>query len=135
MKKLFEAKREADKRYILALRDWAEQLSGLVREKGGITYSFEEECFPGEGFAVGTEGHEAILPLKAFGAWAISAYIQDHLPQLFEEGYCLGIWIDGDSVYLDLSLVFEDQVEASLVARAHKQLAYYDLAKKEEVRI
>lgn len=130
-KKLYAAK----KNYELSLTDWSKQLYALVEEKGGITYDFEDGRFPGEGFAVSTEGFERIVPLDTLWPSTIRRYIVDHEAQLFEEGYCLGIWIDGKKVYLDLSLVFEDQVEASLVARAHKQLAYYDLAGKETIWI
>ena len=136
--KIFEAyaaKRVVERAFERQVGDFAAVAEVIVKEEGGITFSFVDQSEPKSGFAVGVEGHEKTVPLDIFTYRSIRGYILDKSVELFEEGYCLGIWIDGNLVYLDLSLVFEDQVEASLVARAHKQLAYYDLAKKEEVRV
>jgi hypothetical protein len=64
-------------------------------------------------------------------------YIRDNWDLLGKPGVVLGGWRDRESgrAFLDVSTVVHDRERAGVLARAHKQLAYFDLRTGCEIRV
>lgn len=94
-----------------------------------------------QGFAVGREGWEMRLsqPLVLNSWFAVREWVQTvltvHEIHYAKSDWALGVWRDGDKVYFDVVNVVADRDEALAMGRAHNQLAIYDLAKGEEIRL
>jgi hypothetical protein len=63
---------------------------------------------------------------------------RDEKKELLQKpGHYLGAWIDTKTkkLYFDISVNLEDESEARALARKHRQIAYWDVKKHQEVRI
>jgi hypothetical protein len=101
-----------------------------VADTGGATYSAYHDT-PTTGYMVSIPGHEVTTPISDFTADTIAQYVGnlfDSESNAFMATLYLGIWVDADTVYLDISQHIQDLDEAILVADLHNQLAIYALA-------
>jgi hypothetical protein len=76
------------------------------------------------------EDQEVVVSMDAFrrgGPQIIQQYIQSH-PDVSGPGNFFGAWVDGDSVYLDVSENVYDESQAIQLGQQRNQLAIYDIA-------
>lgn len=114
----------------------ARSLLEAVRAKGGFTYGVVSHRSPRDGFVLSlhperSESHDVatLTPVK------LREYMKRNRDLLKQKGNFFGAWKDGDKVYLDVSTVTKDRNEATRLALAHDQIAFYDLGKGESVDV
>jgi hypothetical protein len=101
---------------------------------GGLTFSLIKNKCVSKGFAVSfSKKFEKIINVADFTARDITTFISN-LGGLPKEA-CLGVWINKDLVYLDVSVVYNDSEKALRRARDLGEIAIYDLSKKSELFI
>jgi hypothetical protein len=107
----------------------AEGASRLTAEQGGVTIDTKTGETPSSGFAFAPEkSTERIVPLKEFNAGHTEQFMTDHADALNQPNNYLGVWVDGDSVYLDVSTVLPDKEAAMAAAAKGEQKAIFDLS-------
>ena len=70
---------------------------------------------------------------RALVAAAVKGFRDQNRDLLAKPGHILGMWRNGDKVYLDVSLNIRDLAEAKGVGRGAKQLKIWDVANKKEM--
>lgn len=116
-----------------------EQLQAKLAEKGGATIDPSksgQKANVRKGFAVSTElEHERQVPLKDWTPQTAVQYAKDKAEVLSKPGNKIGSWVDKGTVFYDVSTVVDTAEKAEALGRAHKQLGFYDLEKKQTVRL
>jgi hypothetical protein len=99
-------------------------------ENGGGTYarSFEDDFWltveRDSGYMVSMQGFEMQVPQSEFTVWRLTEFIKNRAEE-FDYAF-LGIWEEGDIVYLDCSLWVRDKDVAKRLAIKNAQLAFWD---------
>lgn len=103
----------------------------LYKEDGGVTISMTG-AIPVSGYAISLRVFEQTIktPLTKRD---IQDYIFVNWDFLIKKGHYLGIWKDGDTVYLDVTEVTEDREFALQLGKLNRQKAIYNLDKKEVI--
>jgi hypothetical protein len=120
------------------LETLAWHVNGDVLVHGGSTVKISD---PGaiidSGWAVSLPDAECIVPLADFGPDAVKTYVREHAEQISAPGVHLGAWLDTKTslVYLDLSAIVEDRLTAEIIGVQNEQLAIFNLATGETVRL
>ncbi len=100
-----------------------------LHRDGGFTYHVKSYRAPQAGdkkFAVSYDKRlERTFPLAQFTPADLVNYVADNEIELSKPGVYLGAWVDGDTVYLDCSIVTEYEGYAFLIGRAHNQISYF----------
>ncbi|MBT2383845.1 hypothetical protein [Streptomyces sp. ISL-11] len=103
-------------------------LTQEIRINGGATYA-PGRSVPMAGYMVSLHGSERTIPLDAFGSAELDNYIQEYAYRVDADARLFyGAWVDGETVYLDLSMNVADRAEALLIGEFESQLAIYDVA-------
>jgi hypothetical protein len=111
-----------------------------VLENGGATFNLVLGTSPTTGYAVSKQGHEDTIDL--FGNKVtqnmlvnsfVRKYVSEHGFELSLVDYNLGGWIHDKKLYLDISILFDNEADASEYARDNNQLAYFDLTNGKEI--
>ena len=110
------------------------QLINVTKLNGGATYSPSKKKYMSSGYAVATEGNEVVVPLASFNAVTVALYWLRHRRQLRGDN-CLGTWVNDGKVYLDISEVKADRLEAIRLGYERRQLAIFDLGTFEEINL
>lgn len=101
-----------------------------VGQNGGDSRNFNGET-PTSGFMVSRPGFEMRLDMELWGPVCREKVIKGFLKatQSIVEatGGYIGAWVDGQYLYLDLSVNYQDKEVALEVGRRCKQLAIYDV--------
>lgn len=112
-----------------------------ARKHGGITVR-PTGFMPKSGFVVADafsrkKSHEEVFDEQSFTRETILDYCRRKKDVLRNPRAHLGAWFDSESRkwYLDVSYVIENREEAIRLARRSKQIAIWDLANSEEVRL
>lgn len=94
------------------------------------------------GYAVSLADHESKNHLQIDGPLRIAAmvelvelYIESKRALLAQPLNHLGAWLDGDTLYLDITEVHSERATAERLGRERNQLAIYDLGTGEEIRL
>ena len=104
------------------------QVLSTIARNGGISYHVPSRSQLVSGYAVSPYPMaEQIIPANELTASDVASYIADHAGLLSEPNHCLGVWIDGDLTYLDVSIIVADADTARRVALDHDQLAFFHL--------
>lgn len=90
---------------------------------------------PRSGFAVSIPGAERKIPASTFTIGTVREYVTDHLADLSGPNVYVGTWVDGEHVYLDVSIVVADLIDAVALGHASGQLAVFDFASFETIRL
>ena len=107
-----------------------------ILANGGATYNPATDTEPTKGYAVSSfKQHERVFPVESFGDRNIRQYLARRKPLFQDSRICLGAWVDSDKVFLDCSVVVKTIKEARRICREHNQLAFFNLAKLETVRV
>lgn len=105
---------------------------------GGFTFHAITKDQPRSGFAVSLyKDRERKLDAKDCTVNEIADYVVRNWDLLSKENNYIGGWVnpEDNKVYLDVSTVVRSADEAFRLGKAHKQIAYFDLAKGESVTI
>ena len=105
------------------------ELAGKVVRRtlwtGGISIDLDGRE-PTEGYMVSVHGSEVIVQKEEFNEDTVRNYIalfKNHIGY----GSYLGTWVDGEEVYLDVSVNFHSLSEAIKLGRENNQKAIYSL--------
>lgn len=107
-------------------------LRAVLKQDGGFTFNIVQNNFIREGFAVSIhKDHEVRIPGMA-STRAMLEYASTKRRLLESIGF-LGAWYntDDEHTYLDVTMIVPDEQSAIELAKANKQLAYFDFATKE----
>lgn len=118
----------------------AESAASQVIDRGGFTIQPRTGAVPETGFAVAIRGAEQAFPPPSTPeelAGIIDDYMRQHADDFNDESSHLGGWVDEEEgkLYLDVTRILPDHGAAEKFGREQGQLAYFDLAKKQEVRL
>jgi hypothetical protein len=105
-----------------------QQVYEAIKANGGITIDVWTAGQPGTGIVVAPfKETETQIPLNEFKPDDVRAFLRKFRPLLEVPGMHLGGWISDDTVYLDVSIVTEDEVTATLLAEDGNQLAAFNI--------
>lgn len=102
-----------------------------ILANGGATWSPVAKS-PKTGFMVSLPGREVRVPVAEFSDVRLGQYMADH--ELMR-GHFYGAWVDGDAVYLDVSLNVRSEGLALYLGAKFDQLAVWDIEAEREVRV
>lgn len=116
------------------LRGWARRLNV---PGGGFSVSATSGADVRSGFALSVHPEREQRIGDTVTADDLMAYVRANADLLMRPGAVLGGWRDAESgqAFLDVSTVVHDRERALSLARAHDQLAFYDLSTGREVRV
>lgn len=109
-----------------------------VKEHGGISYSVTYgDVSNRNGYVVSPYKElEVTMPLKELNENEVRNFYLENAELLtLTEDHLIGIWIENDIAYLDVSVFVSNKKEASKIAREKNQKAYYDLVKQETIYV
>lgn len=112
---------------------------GIVKN-GGFTLSWSGDT-PRKGYAVSLPGNEAVFRPEDNLKWSylearftVEWYAEQRYREVKENPrFHFGGWVDGNRLYLDLSIVVASKREAIRLGKLYKQLAIYDIEKGETI--
>lgn len=105
-----------------------------LRQTGGFTVHPETGRIPRSGFAVSLRGAEKRLQASACDVTEIAEYFANR-PKLEYQTTYVGGWYDLGLIYLDTTIVVPTLETALHVGADNLQLAIYDLASQQNIRI
>lgn len=106
----------------------------MLESQGGFTIDPGTGHPRKSGYAVApSKSTERRIPRGEFDEKALRSYIRSQRHLLMHDGAHLGGWEYDGHVYLDVSIVVDDYDEALRLATQGDQIAFYDLAKGEEI--
>lgn len=112
------------------------KLIQLALENDGASLSLNSGIFnPKVGFFASYKDNEIIIPVDALNKESLLTYISLNEAELRTNGNFIGVWIEGNLVYLDVSRQFASESECRNFAIANKQLAYYDAKNSKVVNL
>lgn len=121
-----------------------DRLIDVTRDKGGASVSITGKGLPEFGFMVGgivdslIMGQDLLEPSHYDLLYKrIHEYVKDNSAFLADDRTFLGGWIDQAEgiLYIDISEVFYVKEWAEVVANDRDEIAIWDLAKGEEIRV
>jgi hypothetical protein len=98
---------------------------------GGATWSPVAKA-PKSGFMVSLAGREARIPVEDFNDVRLGRYMAENE---LSRGQFYGAWIDGGSVYLDVSMNVATRGAALYIGARNRQLAVWDVVNEREIRV
>ena len=106
-----------------------------TKAHGGVTIGLNG-VQPTTGFAF-SPYHEAefVVPAAEFSTDTVDQYVGAHMDQLSAPNNYLGVWKDGNEIYLDVSQVHEDRETAMKAAEQANQQAIFDLTNFQEIPV
>jgi hypothetical protein len=104
-----------------------------VLTDGGATWNPAAPA-PATGYMVSLVGSEVQIPVAEFTREALDAYMAENAYRM-HAGCFYGAWVDGDTVYLDISKNVAERAEAEIIGAANDQLAIYGIAEDAVIRL
>lgn len=106
-----------------------------ILKNGGITFDTKTNQKFGRhyGYIVSIEGCEQKVSIEDLTLKVITEYIDEHLNILNQSEYYFGAWIDGGTVYLDISKFSERKQDAEWLGVFENQIAIYDIENESEI--
>ncbi|MER5439708.1 hypothetical protein [Streptomyces sp. NPDC002790] len=112
-----------------------ETLYADILASGGMTYRPGTPA-PVGGYMVSVAGAERMLPVSRFTPLALEQYITDYRSRVkVTDALYYGAWVDGDYVYLDVSVNVQGRAEAESMGRLESQLAIFDVANADVISL
>ena len=111
-----------------------------ILKNGGATFNLVTGTSPTTGYVVSKQGREDTIDL--FGNKVtqnmlvnsfVRKYVSEHGFELSIFDYNLGGWIHDKKLYLDISILFDNEADAKEYAKDNNQLAYFDLTNGKEI--
>ena len=102
-----------------------------IIKNGGVTLTKAGQEFnANDGYMASLAGFE----FKSSNLQEVGSKIHEYLEKIQDRSNAfVGVWVDKDLTYVDISLHIVDYLEAVEFARENNQLAIFDLKKKESV--
>jgi hypothetical protein len=102
---------------------------------GGVTINLKGEE-PTTGYAFSPFiGAELVVPIGAFTPDAVANYVHTHYSELAQPDNFLGIWTQGQNIFIDVSqVVFDKDAALRRAAEAH-QIAIWDIDNDQEINV
>ena len=113
------------------------KLLDYVKENGGVSYSTVYGNLSGKkGYAVSIyKEREVVIPYPELTETEVRNYYFENAELLAQPEHFLGIWVENDTAYLDVSVMVRLKAEALELAKEKNQLAIFDLRKLETVYV
>jgi hypothetical protein len=112
----------------------SQTILNMILENGGATVlrtTRKPVSFP-IGFQVAYKGAEKIIGTVTPAS--ITDYMDTHT-QAIKQGLYFGFWISNGSLFADISTHIEDRTQAVAMGKEHQQIALWDWAKLDELRL
>lgn len=110
----------------------------LTKPDGGFSYNVLTHRSPTTGLILSPfEVRQQTIPVGQVRASDLYQYVRKNWDLLQQPGNHFGGWHNPEDglVYLDVSVIVDSHAEAERVAREHDQIAYFNLATKETVKL
>ena len=112
-----------------------EKATDLTKKNGGCSINLQGEE-PTLGYMVSLNGMEQKLLNGGLNLRnQIEQYIRRNEKTLEMVGAYLGLWKDGNILYIDVSIQWYKLETALAVGKIHRQIAIYDVVNKKEIRL
>ncbi|MFJ9158691.1 hypothetical protein ACIRPS_18030 [Streptomyces griseoviridis] len=99
-----------------------------IMSAGGDTWA-PDRTPPRTGFMVSLADTEHTVKATHFTDAVLAAFEAEHTARVASDDQLFfGAWLDGATVFLDVSMHFEDHAEALLAGLAENQIAVFDLS-------
>lgn len=106
------------------------ELKKIVALNGGATLTHKGEIAAlDHGYMVSLSGCEYVTTLDALDERTYKAYCR----MARKKKAYFGLWLDGDALYLDMSIRVGDKIAARKIGKKNEQIAIFDLSKKESI--
>ena len=111
-----------------------------VKANGGGSFYFDgTPRVLNSGFNSSLSGFETILKLKGLTPVNLVNALNELARKVEDvvdhKTHMLGVWVDSDNLYIDLSVQYQDIQAAIVSGRENEQIAIWDNAKGEEIRL
>jgi hypothetical protein len=103
-------------------------LSEVLKNNGGSYNITTGESNPTDGYMVSLPNNELVINAYDLCANVLKEYIIDNADELIDANAFVGLWIDNDKAYLDVSIKHDDLETACYVGIINDQKAIYDNA-------
>jgi hypothetical protein len=114
-----------------------EKLAQAIKSQGGLTLNVWDGKAQNAGFVVAPyKETETKIPVNNFTASSVKDFLRKFQPLLEVPGMHFGAWIpdnEPDTVYLDVSIVTDDELYATTIAQDGNQLAIFNLGAFQEL--
>ena len=111
-----------------------------ILKNGGATFNLVTGTSPTTGYVVSKQGYEDTIDLFGNNVTQtmlvnsfVRVYVSEHGFELSVVEQNLGGWIHDKKLYLDISILFDNEADAIKYAKDNNQLAYFDLNKGKEI--
>lgn len=115
----------------------AHNLTTALKANGGFTHRIGSISDPRPGdhlYAVAySKDTERTYSLETFSPEDLVDYIVDHAAELTQDGVHLGAWVENGTVFLDCSIVLDNEADAHTIARLNDQIAIFSFAAMESI--
>ena len=104
--------------------------------EGGVSYNINTgKANPSNGYMVSILGFEEQFNVDKVSNQTIKAFMLKNMDNLWGETRYLGGWLNNDTVYLDVSVHFEDLERAIYTGIINNQQCIYDCSDKVHINI
>lgn len=118
----------------------------LIEKEGGMTLWADETFSPKAGYVVGRSDYVSSVKVDPAHVTALRFALADaqrrtEMAQAIAKDhgsgvqFALGVWFDGEKVWIDLSQYVSTRLQAHCLADQLGEISYWDIAKNEEVRV
>lgn len=116
--------------------DVSEDAVDAVAGGGGATIDPASGAQPNKGFAVSINKEaETVIDAEEFNVDDVMSFIDNNADLLKRSSNYLGLWHDGDDVYIDITTVVYNQAFALALAIDNDQQAIFDLERLQDIPV
>src|SRR5260221_5980638 len=108
------------------------ELYRAITEKQGFTIDHELNTVESKGYAVSYD-NETKIPVSKLSLELLQGILEYY--QSISTGAYIGAWLDGETVYFDVTQITDDLNTAIKLGHHYKQLAIFDLNEKNVIRL
>ena len=102
------------------------QIKQAIKDNGGATLTSDlNEATLKNGYMVSLKDHELKISIEALS----NELLKDYQQIAKHHGAYVGLWLDNNDLYLDISINIKDHQQALKLAHDNKQLAIYHIEK------
>lgn len=106
-----------------------------LKQNGGATLTPKGQIAQGLKFVASQFGNEIKANLNAIDDYYLSETIKAYKQTAKKFGAFIGLWVNENDVYIDVSFNFNDKDKALSFAKSNKQLAIFDAINKECITV
>ena len=106
-----------------------------LKANGGVTLTFKRQLAHNLKFVASQFGHEIKANFNAIDDDYLESTIKEYSKLAKRLNAFIGLWLNGDDLYIDLSYNFDSKENCLSMAKSNKQLAIFDAINKEVVSV